>query len=292
MIPDSKLQVGLPNSDNVITQSMDKEFKFDFSEREKNVGNSENGTKSNGTKNQNESSNGDESNSKKSSNSESNQLVRSIKSITAISWDGQKINKKIVSKKYFNAFNYSKFPIKSHINHLAIGVTSPNKNEGKTLVACNLAASFALGFKKKTVIVDFNFNNPKLHEIFGIKNSPGLADSFYSSNIQLSQTEIPDLFVLPTGSRDKFSDGISLNDLMYFQKVIYSLEQHFEFIIIDMSSVIPIHNFPLQLVNEVNGLLVVVDTKKTKQSDIDKIFKQIDEKQILGFVFNRVDGNA
>jgi Mrp family chromosome partitioning ATPase len=43
--------------------------------------------------------------------------------------------------------------------------------------------------------------------------------------------------------------------------------------------------FALQL----NGLIIVVDSGKTKQEEVDSIFRQINPNHVIGFVFNHFD---
>ncbi|HKJ33502.1 MAG TPA: hypothetical protein VKA34_16825 [Balneolales bacterium] len=199
------------------------------------------------------------------------------------------IDRKVIASPYYNAFNYSKLPKKyKHVN-LSVGIVSPNAREGKTLVAVNLATSFALGYRRKTVIVDFNTINPMLHRIFKIDGKPGLVDSFRDQYIRITQTQIDQLYVLPAGDCENYRLG--LKDLISIRDVLYSLEREFEFIIIDMGTILPIDNFPALFANEVDGLMMVIDTNKTKRTDIDEVFKYIDDKQILGFVLNRMVNN-
>ncbi|HKI45575.1 MAG TPA: hypothetical protein VKA08_09625, partial [Balneolales bacterium] len=133
-------------------------------------------------------------------------------------------------------------------------------------------------------------NNPQLHKIFGIREQPGLVESLSNQSIWLTQTRIEQLFVLPAGNWENHTLG--LKDLAALRDVFYSLEREFEFVIVDMGSILPIDNFPALFANEVDGLMLVVDTRKTKKADIDEIFHYIDDKQIFGFVLNRMkDGH-
>ena len=81
--------------------------------------------------------------------------------------------------------------------------------------------------------------------------------------------------------------GLGLGDMAAFAEVIYSLKQEYEFVIVDMPAINTGH-FPILFANRLSGLLVVVDTSRTRRNDIDKLFRQISEHQVLGFVFNRV----
>lgn len=235
-----------------------------------------------------------------------NKLVRLIKSIVFNTERGKYIDESIVKFKYYNSFNYS-FLSKEHENiHLALGITGPKHGIGKTLVACNLAVSLALGSQKDTILVDLNIANPRLHQIFGVPKSPGLAEAFLNGQVHVSRTVVDNLSVLTVGNFFSFKEDIGtstdhsrnvltrpnltpvlgLDQLAAFRDVIYSLEQEFDIIIVDMP---PINNesVPVLFANQLNGVIVVVDSGRTKRDEIDAMFHQLNERQVLGFVLNR-----
>ena len=57
----------------------------------------------------------------------------------------------------------------------AIMVTSPNPNEGKTMLAANLAQSYALN-DRQVVLIDCDLRKPRLHQIFQLGSQPGLSN--------------------------------------------------------------------------------------------------------------------
>lgn len=213
------------------------------------------------------------------------ELVPTEKSIVVNPKEGGHIDRSVVNRKFYNSFNFSMLP-EQKIN-LTVGVTSPNKGEGKTLTASNLAVSLALAYQKRTVLVDLNLGNPSLHSIFGTSRAPGLVESFNNGSVYLSKTKIDPLYVLPAGEYDNSSLGMS--DVASIRDIIYSLQKEFEFVVLDMNSIFPIEDFPSVFAKEFDGLLVVIDTESTKYDDVEKIFRHISEKQTMGFVFNNVE---
>ena len=232
-------------------------------------------------------------------------LVRLIKSVVVKPEKGTKLDERIIQFKYFNAFNYSVLAGERKAVNLTLGITSANRREGKTLVACNLAVSLAMGFQKKTVLVDLNFARPEIHEVFGLENDGGLAEAFTNGSIHVSGTAVEHLFVLSAGVVPLYHDSrqenqragdlrttpqprplLGLDQLTSFRDVIYSLEQEFDFIIVDMPAVVA-DEIPILFTSHLNGLLVVVDNGKTRREDLDAMFQRINEQQVLGFVFNR-----
>jgi Mrp family chromosome partitioning ATPase len=57
-----------------------------------------------------------------------------------------------------------------------LAVTSASPQEGKTLVATNLAVSFALA-GERVLLVDSDLRNPRVHRVFGVPIAPGLVDA-------------------------------------------------------------------------------------------------------------------
>lgn len=197
------------------------------------------------------------------------------------------VDEKVVHQKYYNNFNYSKLPQEYKKLNLTLGITSARSGEGKTHVAANLATSFAVGYKKSTVLVDLNFKNPSVHKIFDIDPKPGLTEAVKNNEIRLVHSSFDQLYLLPIGDTDIYSLG--LKDIIAVRNLIYTLEEQFDFVVVDMSPILPITDFPVLFANEVDGLLTVVDVTKTKKSDVNEIFRHVSESQIAGFIFNRME---
>lgn len=197
------------------------------------------------------------------------------------------VDPKVVSKKFYNNFNFSK--LLTDRERLSLGVTSANPQEGKTLVACNMAVSLTRAYRQRTVLVDLNFRNPQLHNVFRASAESGLAEALQKEILRVTPTGVDNLFVLPAGDVSRYSPGIK--DTITLREVLFTLKNAFDFVIVDMNSVFPIEEFPVHFINEVDGLLTVVDTKQTKKELLNKIFNHIDERRFMGYIFNRYEGS-
>lgn len=237
-------------------------------------------------------------------NEKHDKIIRLIKSVIVNQEPSNYIDNSVIKFNYYNSFNYSLLSRERQNLNFTVGITSPQKGEGKTLVASNLAVSFALGSQKSTILVDLNIASPRLHKIFGVPLSPGLTESLNDSNINVSKTAIENLSVLTAGKKiilheklfpktridlaqpQPIQPSLSLEQLAPFRDVLYSLEQQYEIIIVDMPA-INSTTIPLLFTNQLQGLIVVVQSEKTKKEEIDKLLQRVNERNVLGFVINR-----
>lgn len=200
---------------------------------------------------------------------------------------GRSVDKRVIKFGLYNSFNYSLFiPDDYRAINLSLGVTSPNEGEGKTTTICNLATALSIGIGRKTLVMDLNPNNPRIHEIFGISRGPGVAEALSGGEICVAPTQIENLFVMPSGNMGSFVSGKSSS----FRGLLASLYKEFDFVLLDLPPV-SARNFPTLITNQLTGLIVVVKTRKTKRRDIEKLFRRVREETVLAFVMNEVKEN-
>jgi Mrp family chromosome partitioning ATPase len=237
---------------------------------------------------------------------DSQQLIRLLKPVVVLPERGKYIDPIEVSPRFYNCFHYSMLMKEGTSVNMTVGVTSANPHEGKTLVAANLAVSLAAGNQRETVLVDLNVQCPSLHRIFGTDQGPGLAEALSEATIQVSRTQLEHLYLLSAGnisgsvlatkyisengkSASSMETGqtVGLEQVAAFRDVLYSLRQEFEFVVVDMPA---IYRPPVSLLltHQIDGILVVVNANRTKHEDLQRVFRQVNQKQILGFIFNRV----
>jgi polysaccharide biosynthesis transport protein len=136
---------------------------------------------------------------------------------------------------------YSSVKIHSKLDFpKAILVTSTIPGEGKTLVSCNLAASFAR-HGKSTLIIDCDLRRPMLHRRFDRPNEAGVIKWFekgastegdLKANADLGITKIDEnLSLLTSGGRSKVPTEL-LEDPRFGQ-LIAKLKTHYDLVVVD-----------------------------------------------------------
>ncbi|HTT56062.1 MAG TPA: polysaccharide biosynthesis tyrosine autokinase [Opitutaceae bacterium] len=136
---------------------------------------------------------------------------------------------------------YSAVKIQSKLDYPKILlVTSTIPGEGKTLISCNLAGSFAR-HGRNTLLIDCDMRRPMLHRHFNLQNDAGILnwaaegakmDGDLLANADLGFTKVADnLTLLRSGGRSKSPTELLENPV--FGQFIEHLKRRFDLIVID-----------------------------------------------------------
>jgi succinoglycan biosynthesis transport protein ExoP len=136
---------------------------------------------------------------------------------------------------------YSSVKIQSKLDFpKSILVTSTIPGEGKTLISCNLAASFAR-HGKRTLVVDCDLRRPMLHRHFHQQNTAGIISWFEKgahmdgdalTNPDLGIVRIGEnLWLLTSGGRSKSPTELLENPV--FPQLLERLKKQFDLVVID-----------------------------------------------------------
>ncbi len=169
-----------------------------------------------------------------------------------------------------------------------IMVSSAVPKEGKTLVASNLAVTFANG-RSKTLLIDANIRMGGISDVFGIKkNMKGLSDLLLE-NAQIEEaiveTKVPNLYVMPTGKfMSNLVDAINIDK---FTKLISKIKKLYDKIVIDVPSILSFTDY-LYWAKESDAFIMVIKASATPFDVIDAARGNIDDKvPFIGSVLNR-----
>jgi len=115
----------------------------------------------------------------------------------------------------------------------ALAVVSPDRGDGKTYVAANLAVALSqLG--GHTLLIDADLRTPRQHAVFGIDGATGLSGILSGrseTNVIRPVAELPHLFVLPVGVVPP--NPLELLQRAAFAMLVHELLTRFDHIVVD-----------------------------------------------------------
>ncbi len=170
---------------------------------------------------------------------------------------------------------------------VAIMITSPNPDEGKTTLVSNLAQSYALN-DRQVVVIDCDLRKPKLHQIFQLDSQPGLSNYLTGSATLeeiLRPTAIPNLAIITTGAKPPNPANLLNSETL--KVLLAQLRQQFRHIILDTPPVLGFADarFVSPLVD---GVLLVTRHNVTHKSAGRLAHQLLTQAPVLGAVLNCV----
>ncbi len=188
---------------------------------------------------------------------------------------------------------YSRIQMNSdNIYPKSILVTSAIPSEGKSLLAANLAHSFA-NHGRKTLLVDFDLRRPGLHKFCGLSNDRGLLTFVQelqaNPSAPLNMEDIPEVYpnlrLLPSGGKTRTTT--ELLEKMAFTNLMIKLKREFDVLLLDSS---PVGLFPDSnaLATKVDDLIFVTRYSKVGRRTAKSMLQKLEETgaRILGVVLN------
>ncbi len=174
-----------------------------------------------------------------------------------------------------------------------IAITSPVKRDGKTTVAVNLAASIALEYEEKVLLIDADLRAPSVHRYFKGDVSPGLTDYLSSNSAAgvkslIRATHLSGLRIIPAGKPSRFASELLAKDRM--RRMIDEIHTTLpgQTIIIDSPPVLATPD-PLVLSRQVDGVIMVIRAGKTPKDYLAKALSSFSSDKVLGVVLNGAD---
>lgn len=172
-------------------------------------------------------------------------------------------------------------------------ITSTMSGEGKTFIALNLAAIFAVA-NKKTLLIGLDMRKPKLNKIFNVTGQEGIStylsgQSEYNSIIK--QSAIQNLYLVPSGPVPP--NPAELLETGNLQDFIAKASKEFDYIIIDTPPIAVVTD--AYLVSPVADICLFVVRQNYSSKDVikllDSLYTRKDIKH-LGIVLNDVQVNT
>ena len=172
-----------------------------------------------------------------------------------------------------------------------IAVTSTSPQEGKTVLASNLAVVLAQA-GRKVLLIDADMRRPKVHEVFELPQQPGLSGLLVHPSSDatglIRRGAVEGLDILTAGAAPP--NPAELLALPAFPALIERLSARYEHVIIDCPPVMAVTDASL-IANEVSGVVFVIGadatTRGAAKTALDEL--QHGRNNVLGAILNRVD---
>lgn len=144
-----------------------------------------------------------------------------------------------------------------------IAVTSALPDEGKTLVATNLAVSMAAA-GHKTLLIDADMRSPSIHGTIDVTNDTGLSDAILLKtdwHKLVQTTTVPRLSVITAGQKPPNPARVLESKL--FLELIKEIKKDYDYIVIDTPPLLPVPDTQI-IAPHVDGVMLVIQRGKTK----------------------------
>lgn len=174
-----------------------------------------------------------------------------------------------------------------------VALTSSFDGEGKTTILSHLGFAIA-SIGRKTLLIDGNLRNPRIHEMFAFSNSYGLSDLLMdeskvdrnSVDRAIRKTTVPHLYILRAGAQSEHAFRLFHSGAI--ETLLGILRERFEFILVDAPACLN-HPETMMFVRHADGIVLVVSADcagaRTVQSAAELLRRN--GSRVIGVVLNR-----
>jgi capsular exopolysaccharide synthesis family protein len=164
-------------------------------------------------------------------------------------------------------------------------ITSSIPQEGKSMVAANLACTLARRKRQKTLLLEGDLRRPTVAAEFGLGKVPGLCEwlSGQTKGINLYRLESLGLWVLPAGAAPQ--NPLELMQSGKLSPLMEQLEASFDWIVIDSPPVLPLADTSMWS-RVADGILLVTRRGVTQKKQLQRGISSVDTKKLLGALVN------
>lgn len=166
-------------------------------------------------------------------------------------------------------------------------VTSPQKEEGKSLVCVNLAIALGQLEKCRVLLIDSDLRVKGITRLLGMEDESGLGEYLQGKSSfedSIHPTNLSHVSVAAAGQFSEESLPAILEGPLWPQ-FLETAKQYFDLIIVDSVPVaVPIADSEL-LASPCDGVLLIIHLRKTRRDALQLTARQLDSK-LIGVVIN------
>jgi capsular exopolysaccharide synthesis family protein len=171
-------------------------------------------------------------------------------------------------------------------------ITSTIPQEGKSMVAGNLACTLAVKTQQKILLLEGDLRRPSLSKMFGLVRNPGLCEWLEGENslaASIYHLEEPDIWILPAGSAP--SNALELLQSGKLSTLMDRLTAWFDWIIIDSPPVLPLADTSVWM-RLADGILLATRQGSTEKRQLLRGLEAIERKKLIGALVNSSNNAA
>jgi len=174
-------------------------------------------------------------------------------------------------------------------------ITSPLAGEGKTLTAINLAITLSHEINHTVLLVDADLRSPSVTRSFGLGDQPGIADYLTAGvpipELLIHPQGISKLVVLPAGRA--MPQAAELLNSPVMRDLVQELKHFYpnRYVIFDLPPIL-VYADALAFAPLMDGILVVVEARKTPKESIQRCQEMLQKFKLIGFILNKLEETA
>jgi capsular exopolysaccharide synthesis family protein len=173
---------------------------------------------------------------------------------------------------------------KRHLHKLL--VTSSVVDEGKSVVAANLALTLARRAGERVLLIEADLRRPTVSALFSTTQLQGISE-WNEGKLALENSlyQIRDTSVWLLAAGHPIDEPLPLLESGRFVKMLEAVSQSFDWVLLDATPMLPMAD-STSIARLCDGVLVVVRDGYTRKRVLNKALDTIEKSKLLGVVFN------
>lgn len=165
-------------------------------------------------------------------------------------------------------------------------VTSAVGDEGKSVVAVNLAVALSQRPGERVLLMETDLRRPTASTLLSSKPTLGLAE-WHEGKLAIEDAfyRVDDLPLWFLSAGKGMNEPLPVLESLEFASMLETVSSHFDWVVLDCTPMLPMAD-AASLARLSDGVLVVVREGYTRRKILNKALESIDKKKLLGVVFN------
>jgi capsular exopolysaccharide synthesis family protein len=166
-------------------------------------------------------------------------------------------------------------------------ITSSVGDEGKSVVAVNLALTLARRHNARTLLIEADLRRPSASHLLTNSSLRGIAEwDAGKLSLEDSLYQVNDLPLWFLSAGHGMEEPLPLLESDRFAKMLDTISSTFDWVLLDATPMLPMAD-ATSLSRLCDGVLVVVREGFTRRKVLDKALESIEKSKLLGVVFNQ-----